>query len=124
MRTRVVTRSGSSRGKNDVGLIPVDGEAGCGVGEADPALCLSPEPLERGLVVLEVRREGLVAALVVVLEPGLLLLGQHGLLDHARLDRHAGEALETEPDVPVELASRLQGWLARWPSSRQNIDVR
>ena len=41
------------------------------------------------------------------LEPRLLLLREHALVDHARRDGDAGEALEAEPDRAIELALRL-----------------
>ena len=41
------------------------------------------------------------------LEPCLLLLREHALVDHARRDGDAGKALEAEPDRAIELALRL-----------------
>jgi len=84
--------------------VPLDGHAAGARRDTDTALRLALEPLHSALVVLDQRRKQLEAPLVVVLQPLLLLLGEHALLDHARLDRHAGKALEPEPDGPVKLA--------------------
>ena len=41
------------------------------------------------------------------LEPFLFFLGQHVLLHHFGLDRYTGETFESQPDVTVEFAFRL-----------------
>ena len=51
------------------------------------------------------------------LEPLALLLGEHDLLNHLRLNRNRGETLETEPDVAVEVALRLEN--AAWSEAPQ-----
>jgi hypothetical protein len=65
--------------------------------DADTALRLATEPLERTLIVLEVVLERIEARAIMVAYPLFLLFAEHVLEHHARLDRHARQTLEAEP---------------------------
>jgi len=81
-------------------LPPIDEDATwSGRGHADRTLRLAAKILERTLVVPQESLERVEALAVVLAQPLLLLLAQHVLQDHARLDRHARQPLKAEPSL-------------------------
>ena len=65
--------------------------------DADSALCLAAQPLDRTLVVLELVLERVEAGAVVLAHPLLLLLAEHVFEHHACLNRYARQPLKAEP---------------------------
>lgn len=85
----------------------------------------SSEPFQGTLIIFEERPKLVKTTLVVILEvaseyvfpedmlkktdfqPLLLFLGKHAFLDHPCLDGYTSQALKTEPDITIELATSL-----------------
>lgn len=70
----------------------------------NPPLRLPLQPLHCPFILLNLRerlQQGQ-APLIMILDPRDFLLGKHRIADHLCLDGHDGEALEAEPDGPVE----------------------
>lgn len=110
--------------------VPVDREASRAArSDADTSVSFALEPLQGPFVLLQERLEPLVATSVMILyhrsvsisnhrntptkiethlQPLALLFGEHGIFHHLCLYRHASEALETEPDLAVELVLGLE----------------
>jgi hypothetical protein len=65
--------------------------------DADSALRLAAQPLDRTLVVLELVLERVEARAVVLADPVLLLFAEHVFEHHTRLNRHARQPLKAEP---------------------------
>jgi hypothetical protein len=79
-------------------LSPIDDDAArsrrC---DANRTLRLAAQPLESALVVAEETLKRGETLTIVLAQPFLLLLAEHILQHHARLDGHACQPLETEP---------------------------
>ena len=85
-------------------LIPIDmNPSRDGARLPDTPLCLSSQPLQRPLILRDKRLEHLKAALVVLFDPRELVLREHRVADHLRLDGHTCETLEAEPDGSVKV---------------------
>ena len=106
--TREKAREGDCGPEGRDDLIPIDADTSRARGRDTKAtFSLALEPPHSPLVISQVGLELLQASAIVVLHPLLLVLSKHTILDHLGLDGDAGESLEAEPALAVELAFGL-----------------